>query len=303
MLHVSSNPNTQPPLVSVIIPVYNDAVRLEFCLTALETQTYANYEVIVVDNGSTNREIERVCKQFELVTFSTEAKPGSYAARNKGLSLANGEIIAFTDSDCIPEPIWLEKGVERFLDTPHCGLVAGHIRVFPQSHDQPTAVELYEMFFAFPQQTYVENNFGATANVFTSKSVIAEVGLFNDSLKSGGDSEWGGRFAAKGFVLVYSHEACVWHPARRTFAELHKKARRTIGGLRDMDSRPSRAAVLLKEFLKPPVKLSLRVLRDKQHGFSLQQKLRVCSVATVLRYIGAAETVKHWIRKAPSSRA
>ena len=304
MSGVTPRPGMKSPLVSVIIPVYNDAARLRLCLEALEKQSYPEYEIIVADNGSTDREVKRVCEEFERVSFIVEPKTGSYAARNRGLSLAKGEFIAFTDSDCIPERDWIEKGVKHFSRTPNCGLAAGRIRVFPQDRERPTAVELFEMYSAFPQHTYVEKNkYGATANVFTSKVVFEEVGLFNEELKSGGDQEWGQRVAANGFKLVYAHEACVHHPARRTFADLRKKACRTLGGLRDMNRRPTAALVLLKEFLKPPVKLSLQVLRDEQRGFSIQQKLRVCGVAAASRYINAAEVIRLWTSKSPSSRA
>ncbi len=288
--------------VSVIIPVYNDAARLKLCLEALTAQHYSNFEVIVVDNGSTDQEVERVCRGFD-VTFVTEHKVGSYAARNRGVALAKGGVLAFTDADCIPEPQWLTQGVKR-LREPDCGLVAGRIRVFAQDPKRPTTVELYEVALAFPQQTHVENShYGATANVFTTKAVFADVGLFNERLKSGGDKEWGQRVAAAGYSVVYAHEACIHHPARRTFAELHKKARRTVGGLRDTDAGWATAAMLLKEYLKPPVKLSLKVLRDDQHGLSLAQKVRVCAVASASRLMNAAETVKLWARRTPSSRA
>ena len=303
MQHTPTHPEGASPLVSVIVPVYNDAERLKLCLEALAAQDYPCYEVIVADNGSTDREVERVCEAFG-VTFVTETKVGSYAARNTGVSLAKGELLAFTDADCIPEPQWLARGVKRFVKTPNCGLVGGRIRVFAQDPERPTTVELYEVALAFPQRTYVENSrYGATANVFTSRAVFEEVGPFNERLRSGGDREWGQRVAAAGYTLVYAHEACVRHPARRTFAELYKKSHRTVGGLRDTDARWSTAAMLLKEYLKPPVKLSLQVLRDEQHGFSLQQKVRVCGVALASRLMNAAETVKLWAGRTPSSRA
>ena len=291
------------PFASVIVPVYNDAARLTLCLEALAVQDYPAFEVIVVDNGSADDGVARVCEAFG-VTCVVEPKVGSYAARNRGASLAEGEVLAFTDADCIPEVQWLREGVTRFLETPRCGLVAGRIRVFAQDPARPTTVELFEVALAFPQKTHVENSrYGATANVFTSRAVFADVGPFNERLKSGGDKQWGQRVAAAGYALVYAHGACIRHPARRTFAELRKKARRTVGGLRDTDAGWTMAAMLLKEYLKPPVKLSLEVLRDDRHGLSLSQKVRVCAVASAARLISAAETVRFWTRRAPSARA
>lgn len=287
--------------VSVIIPTLNDAERLKLCLDALAKQTYLNFEVIVVDNGSQDVAAhERVCKAFEFVTFTTETKPGSYAARNKGLGLAKGDIFAFTDSDCLPVPQWLEAGVASLVGK---GLVAGRIEIFPENIQNPSAVELYEMVFAFPQEEYVaQSGYGVTANMFTRQAVIDKVGNFNAELLSGGDRDFGERVRSAGFEAIYSAEACVRHPARQTAAELKKKVRRTLGGLRDRDSSLSHAVDLLKEFLKPPIKLTLNMLRDKEHGFTLIQKLKVCKVAAQMRYLMAKETLSLWLRQGSSSR-
>src|SRR5262245_46024865 len=100
------------PFVSVIIPVYNNPDGLRRCLHALEAQTYpkSRYEIIVVDNGSDTPPADMV-RAFDRVTLLEEAVPSSYAARNRGLAQARGEVIAFTDSDCIPAPDWLAHGV------------------------------------------------------------------------------------------------------------------------------------------------------------------------------------------------
>ena len=107
--------------VSVIIPVYNDSARVKICLEALEKQTYPQnlYEVIVVDNASDEYPaIKDVVCQFSQAIAAYESRPGSYAARNKGISLAKGDIIAFTDADCIPAKNWIEKGVANLLSVP-----------------------------------------------------------------------------------------------------------------------------------------------------------------------------------------
>ena len=290
-------------LISVIIPAFNDAARLQLCLQGLAQQTYPDFEVVVVDNGSKDVVAHRkVCEVFDFVTFTIEEKPGSYAARNRGLELAKGDTFAFTDSDCLPVPQWLEAGAASLVDGN--GLVAGRVEIFPASLQHPSAVELYEMVFAFPQQEYVEKyGYGVTANMFTTRAVIDVVGNFNAELMSGGDRDFGERVRAAGFDSVYSAEACVRHPARRTTAELKKKVKRTLGGLRDRDSSPSHALNLLKEFLKPPVKLSINMLKDTTYGFTLNQKLKVCGVATHMRYLMAKETLSLWLGQSSSNRA
>jgi glycosyltransferase involved in cell wall biosynthesis len=100
---------TDEPFVSVIIPVYNDVERLVLCLEALGKQTYARdrFEVVVVDNGSTST-IRPVVEAFPYCVAAFEAQPGSYAARNRGIAVSRGEIVCFTDADCVPSEGWIE---------------------------------------------------------------------------------------------------------------------------------------------------------------------------------------------------
>lgn len=241
-------PTLEPmqPFVSVVIPVFNDADSLRLCLRALEHQTYpqANYEVIVVDNGSDQAEaIQAVVAECGQAIVTQEAQPGSYAARNKGISLAKGEIIAFTDADCIPAADWIEQGVRRLQQTPNCGLVAGRIDIFCQRPDRATLVELYEQVTAFPQAEFLEKyQGGATANLFTCKQVLDRIGGFNTHLKSGGDLEWGRRVHSLGYQQVYAEEVCIAHPARSSFSQLYKKTRRVAGGVYDLYVKPDYSA-------------------------------------------------------------
>ncbi len=104
------------PFVSVIIPTYHDWERLGYvCTNALfKKQTYPkdHFEAIIINNAPEDSSPEfNLPDNFKIIS---ESKPGSYAARNKGVSVARGEIIAFTDSDCIPCPDWIEQGVKFF---------------------------------------------------------------------------------------------------------------------------------------------------------------------------------------------
>ncbi|NJO08484.1 MAG: glycosyltransferase family 2 protein, partial [Leptolyngbyaceae cyanobacterium SL_1_1] len=131
------------PQVSVIIPVFNDMERLQHCLVALEQQTYpqSHYEVVVIDNGSDNQnEVLALVEQFSQAIAACETVPGSYAARNKGIKVAKGEVIAFTDADCIPAADWIEQGVYWLNQHPGCGLVAGQIELFFKNPERLTPV-------------------------------------------------------------------------------------------------------------------------------------------------------------------
>jgi glycosyltransferase involved in cell wall biosynthesis len=285
------------PLVSVILPVYNDPERLRKCLATLEAQTYPGdrYEVIVVDNGS-DESLEPLTAAFPHVRLTTAGHPGSYAARNRGLALARGEVIAFTDADCLPAHDWIEKGVAALGAEPNCGLVGGKVEVFFRDPQRPTAVELYESITGFLQRDYVEQaQFAATANVFTFRSVVERVGPFEEALKSCGDLEWGQRVYAHGYRIVYADDVRVAHPARSSYGEVYRRARRIIGGMHDLDQRKHcRYIGLGRGFLVdslPPVRASLRAWADPRlHG--LTSKAKVIVVMFFVQYVQVWERIR-----------
>ncbi|MCU0535401.1 MAG: glycosyltransferase [Hydrococcus sp. Prado102] len=297
MEHLSS------PFVSVIVPVFNDRDRLKICLEKLENQTYPNhlYEVVVVDNASDNgEEVKDLVARFARAIATYESFPSSFAARNQGISLAKGDIIAFTDADCIPALNWIEKGVKNLLFTPNCGLVAGKIEVFFKDSSKVTPVELYESLTAFPQKELIEKyNYAATANIFTFKDVIKRVGNFDARLKSSGDIEWGQRVAKFGYQQIYADEVCVAHPARYSFTQLFKRTVRLAGGMCDLYDKQSSSwlernkmyAMGLVQNLVPPVNFWLKIL-FKSNLKSFNQKLQVCWVMFLVRYISAGETLR-----------
>jgi glycosyltransferase involved in cell wall biosynthesis len=287
--------------VSVIVPVLDDSERLQICLKALEDQTYPKnmYEVIVVDNGS-QENIESVVSQYGKATLYFESKPGSYAARNKGLSISRGDIIAFTDSDCVPAQDWIEKGVANILRVPNCGLIAGKIDIFFRDPDKPTAAELFESVMAFQQKHYAEvKGYGATANVFTFRRVIDQVGDFNDMLNSGGDLEWGQRVISSGYKLVYVEDVCVAHPARYSLDELIKKHTRVIKGYYDFvkmkKTYPSISLLgsVAIELLPPVLSISRIFTNERFKRLKgIKEKSKVIFVFVLIRYFRALEKIR-----------
>ncbi|MBW4665691.1 MAG: glycosyltransferase family 2 protein [Chroococcus sp. CMT-3BRIN-NPC107] len=286
------------PFVSVIIPVFNDSKRLEICLKILQEQTYPQslYEIIVVDNGS-KENIEAVVNQFSQATIAHESRQGSYAARNKGISLAKGEIIAFTDSDCVPATNWIENGVKSLQSVPNCGLAAGRIDLFFKDANNPTPVELYESIeMSFPQQRSLEKqNYGVTANLFTFKSVIDSVGLFDDTLKSCGDRQWGQRVFAAGYKQIYADDVFIAHPARDSFDELYKRVTRIVGGRYDLLKKNSKSSLeVIKDLLmafKPPFRSFYRIWSNEKLQGN-KQKLQFTFVMLFVRYVSTWERVR-----------
>jgi glycosyltransferase involved in cell wall biosynthesis len=220
------------PLVSVVIPFYGTRIEpLHHCLKALDNQSYpvGLTEIIVVDNnGSPILSAELISSDLTW-RLAHQPKPGSYAARNRGISLAKGKVIAFVDADCQPDRDWLVNGVRTLVADPGLGFVGGRI-AFTFAGKKPTVVEAYDALMYLQQQGYVEKAcFGATANLFTRDLVIKSAGPFDEAFLSGGDREWGRRVCGLSYRRAYSAEAKVFHPARKTAVELIRKTRRIVG--------------------------------------------------------------------------
>ena len=224
------------PFVSVIIPVFNDAVGLFKALKALAEQSYPQdrFEVVVVDNGST-QDMAAVCAKHANVRYEFENIASSYRARNRGVAVSRGSVLAFTDADCLPDPGWIENGVQHLIQDSSLGLLGGPVEVFPKHPTDPNAVEVYEMITAFPIELFIRRwSFTVTANLFVRRAVFEEVGGFHSSLKSAGDLEWGQRATRAGHTLGFCQRAEIRHPARSTLGALLQKTRRIQGGLHDL---------------------------------------------------------------------
>lgn len=293
------------PFVSVIVPVYNDAHRISKCIEALLNQSYPKnrYEIIVVDNGSTDETLN-IIKEYPVKLLVENRVQSSYAARNIGIKNSKGDILAFTDSDCIPSFDWIEKGVSKIVETPNCGLVGGNIKIFFENK-KPNAVELYDSIMGFNQKEDIEKrNFGSTANVFTLKSVIEKVGPFNDKLKSGGDNEWGRRVFLSGYKQIYSEEVIVYHPARKSIKELYKRYTRLIGGCYQQYWKGHYKAYFLEliKSTKNIFSIFLKIILDTNPFLELdgfKKKIQFYSVYTIVETICIYEKTRLFLGGRP----
>ena len=213
------------PRVSVVVPHYSDFERLDLCLAALERQAFPRqqFEIVVADNDSPQGRdaVAKVVAGRARLTFVTTK--GAGPARNGGVAAARGEVIAFTDSDCVPEPGWLAAGVQALARS---DLVGGAMRVLVNDPARITPEEAFEVLFAFDNRGYVEKKgFSVSANLFCFRSTFERVGGFSTS-KVSEDLEWCRRATAMGYALAYTPDAVVGHPARATWEELVHKWRR-----------------------------------------------------------------------------
>jgi len=215
---------SERPTVTVVVPHYNDLERLDVCLAALAGQTYPAelVRVIVADNNSPQglEAVRQAAKGRAEVVLVEER--GAGPARNGAAALAASEVLAFTDSDCVPEPQWLEAGIGALSKY---DFVGGHVTVLVEDEDRMTPTEAFERVFAFDFKTYIERKgFTGSGNLFCPRSLFETVGGFRVGISE--DWEWSKRAQSHGFRLGYEPRAVVGHPARRTWDELTRKWRR-----------------------------------------------------------------------------
>ena len=268
------------PRISVLIPVYRDWQPLADCLQALSRQDWpaTDFEVLVINNDTAPPAAELALPPG--VTLLQAPQGHSYAARNAGLAVARGQVLAFTDADCRPEPGWLSAGwaaLEQGAD-----LAGGAVRIDPARRG---LIADHDRAFAFQQQAYVAHGGAVTANLFVRRAVFEAIGRFNAGLQSGGDFEFCRRAVAAGWRLAYADTAEVTHPPRDSVAALLRKNRRVACGLRrseyEMRGQPRHAVWLrvLRMLAQPRLRLWWRQLRGRESTAALPPARRPAVVA------------------------
>ena len=213
-------------MISVIVPHLNDP-GLEACLRSLVTaQDYDGaWEVLVVDNGSVHPP-EALCSRFDRVTLLHEPEPGPGPARNTGVAAAKGDILAFTDADCVVASDWLVQ-IDRAFQDKRMQVIGGDITVPFRDPSDPTAIEAYERVYSFRNKKHIEDGYSAAANLAVKTAVFERVGGFGGR-NSAEDQIWGQRASTMGYPPCYIPKMCVHTPARATWTKLQDKWGRHI---------------------------------------------------------------------------
>ncbi|MEM9197496.1 MAG: glycosyltransferase [Pseudomonadota bacterium] len=205
----------------VIIPHYNDVVRLMRCLAALLPQVTETTQVVVVDNASTDA-LDPVRAAYPELTIVTEPAKGAAEARNRGVAVSTAPKLFFLDCDCVPGEGWL-AAAHRVAGG--ADVIGGRVDVFDETPPPRSGAEGFETIFAFDNRRYVEvEGFSVTANLLTTRTVFEAVGGFRAGLSE--DVDWCRRATAAGFSLAYDDGLRVSHPSRSDWPALRRKWRR-----------------------------------------------------------------------------
>ncbi len=191
--------------VSIIIPVYNRKDLIRRCLDAALKMDYKNYEIIVVDDGSTDGTtdiLEEYNRQFKQLKLLKQKNAGTSVARNNALSFAKGSIIAFIDSDCIVRKKWLKELVKPYSD-PGVGGVIGR-----------TFADKKGLFWHHMENTriaYIGHNTSYRTNIL--KRLGGFDSRFNRAFREDTDMAW--RVMKLGYKIEFAENAEMVHKSAK----------------------------------------------------------------------------------------
>lgn len=216
------------PLVSVVVASYNGARTLKTCLDSLEQLNYPSYEVILVDDGSTDTTPQIASLYPHVRNVRYNVNQGLSAARNAGIEMARGEIIAFTDSDCRADEDWLYYIVGDLLNSTYAG-IGGH-NFLPTDDSWVAAAVMVSP--GGPAHVMLTDRLAEHipgCNMAFYKWALEEIGGFDPVYwKAGDDVDVCWRLQERGYRIGFSPAGFVWH-YRRSTARAYLKQQRGYG--------------------------------------------------------------------------
>jgi len=208
-------------MISVIVPAHNEEGVIGKCLEGLKQQDFrGKMEIIVVDNGSSDRTVQEA-KKFKGVRVVLQKNRGPAAARNLGVEKSRGDIILFTDADCVPERDWVRQMVAPFSCREIVGVQGAYKTWQKELMARFSQIEIedrYERMKRFENLDFIGTySAGYRKEVFRGKG-------FDESfpLASGEDSEFSLRIAKSGQKMVFNPDAVVYHQHPSSLGEYLK---------------------------------------------------------------------------------
>jgi glycosyltransferase involved in cell wall biosynthesis len=205
-------------MISIIIPVYNGKRHLEVCLTHIAASTYKDYEIIVVDDCSSD-DSGQIAKKYTVHIIRLAQKNGPAAARNIGSQSAKGEILLFIDNDIFIMPDTIQRMAVFLNENKDMDGVTG---IYAQQPFYPNFCSCYKhlylryKFINMPELISVPN----TALLAVRKDAFKKTGGFNPALITGEDFEFGQRFSKAGFKVYNDQALEVAHARYFSFVNL-----------------------------------------------------------------------------------
>lgn len=227
-------------MISVLIPTLNNEQTIGACLESIQKQSLKPDEIIVIDGYSSDKTVE-IARKYKCNILFEERRTRA-AACNTGLRNATGDIIIFTDGDCIAKENWIEELIKSFECNEDGSIVAitGPNVEYPKESLFGKAVNaIYSSLIGgrWSEQSqsifnmkprYVKS--AAGCNVAYRRKCFDEVGLFNEDLITAEDSEFNFRLREKGYKIYFNPSAVVYHRRPQNHKSFRNKARRYAEG-------------------------------------------------------------------------
>ncbi len=210
------------PKVSIIMRVYNEMPYIKYALRMLKQQSFQDYELIIVDSGSTDGSYESAKQANPDIIY--QITPGTYVpgrVLNEAIAKATGDIIVFNNSDCIPQNnYWLENLIRPFAQDKHT--IATFANQIPRPDASPLVRKDYERAFGDGSISSKWKHFFSLASSAVSREIITQY-PFNPTIQYSEDIEWSWRMKQLGKTITYVPDAIVEHSHNYTIKGLIKR--------------------------------------------------------------------------------
>lgn len=216
-------------MVSVVIPTWNGRRYLDVVLPSLRAQTYGDFEVIVVDNGSTDGTAEYLRSAYpDVRVLELGSNQGFAVAVNRGIEASGGEHVAVVNNDLELEPHWLERMVAALRDHPEAGSATGKMLFYDRRDVIDGAGDFTSWYAVSAPRGRGEldrGQYDAPEPVFSAcggaalyrRAALDAVGRFDeDFFAYAEDVDWGFRAQLAGWTCRYAPEAVVFHMGQQT---------------------------------------------------------------------------------------
>lgn len=292
------------PRVSVIVPTYQRRELVQEALASVASQTFRDVEVIVVDDGSTDGTREALARWSEDIRYSWQPNRGAAAARNTGLELARGEIVAFLDSD----DLWLRHHLDTALAALACFPEAVLATTCPcrppvdRYWEEPALVEPYPRLF-------FEHFVGWIQSCVIAREELVAIGGFDERLRAGEDTDAAMRLGFRGPFVTVPRRTII---KRMTADSLHARSRVTHEYVRsfltsaesvadEVERLPGRPDLLSAARARVEFGRGLRALHDGDEARAREAFSRACELFP--SYSRAADWVDKRLRLATGVQA
>lgn len=229
------------PKVSVVVCTYNGADKIKSLLDSLKKQTYKNLDIVIVDDGSTDKTSE-ITKKYPFTLIRNTTNRGLADSRNIGVKNSKGEILVFTDDDCIADKNWIKEIVNCYKKNPNVNGVGGRVEpysidtmlekyahyskhpiyIHPTAHDSKGRVKSYlSSIFGVKQKTlkhgqHLSGLMGLNSSY--KKDIILKVGMHEKGIRRGVDMDLWAKLRRDGLMnAIYCDKAIIQHKHRIGF--------------------------------------------------------------------------------------